>query len=47
MAALAALWHCAQLALVLGALAWMAVTVGSVEKSPWQAEHAAAAAVGI
>ena len=30
----AAPWHCAQLLVVLGALAWIAVTVGITEKSP-------------
>src|SRR3974377_2158411 len=38
-------WHCVQLALVLGAYAWMAVSVGSTEKSVpvWQFVHVAAA----
>jgi hypothetical protein len=42
-------WHCAQLALVLGALAWMFVSVGSTEKSVevWQFWQAAPAAVGM
>jgi hypothetical protein len=42
-------WHCAQLALVLGALAWMLARVGSTEKSVdvWQAVHCAFAAVGM
>ena len=44
---MALLWHCAQLALVLGALAWILVTVGSAEKSPWQAEHSAPVAYGM
>jgi hypothetical protein len=35
-AALEALWHCAQLALVDGAFAWILEIVGSAEKSPWQ-----------
>ena len=46
-AAFAALWHCAQLRLMLGALAWILDTVGKAEKSPWQAEHTAPAATGI
>ena len=47
MAALAVLWHCAQLALLLGALAWILVIVGKAEKSPWQDEHCALAANGM
>ncbi len=45
----AAPWHCAQLLVVLGALAWMLASVGRVEKSPvvWQAVHCAVAAVGM
>jgi hypothetical protein len=45
----AAPWHCAQLAVVLGALAWMLASVGITEKSleVWQAEHAAVAEVGM
>ena len=48
--AAAAPWHCAQLLLVLCALAWMLASVGMVAKSPgvvWQALHCAAAAYGI
>ncbi len=40
--AAAAPWHCAQLPVVLGALAWMLASVGMVAKSPcvvWQAVH--------
>jgi hypothetical protein len=42
-------WHCAQLLLVLGALAWMLASVGITEKSPvvWHAEHDAPAAMGM
>src|SRR5882724_680062 len=42
-------WHCAQLPVVLCALAWMAVSVGMTEKSllVWQALHAAAVAYGM
>ena len=42
-------WHCAQLELVLGALAWMLASVGNTEKSAlvWQAEHCAVADVGM
>jgi hypothetical protein len=42
-------WHCAQLLVVLGALAWMLVSVGSTEKSAevWQAVHCAVAEVGM
>ena len=47
MAALAVLWHCAQLTLVLGALAWILAIVGRAEKSPWQAEQTALAAIGM
>ena len=48
-AAFAMLWHCAQLPLVEGALAWIAAIDGMTDKSGlvWQAEHAALAAVGI
>ena len=44
-----ALWHWAQLPVVLGAFAWIAVTVGMTEKSVlvWQAEHCAVAAYGM
>ena len=47
--AAAAPWHCAQLPAVLGALAWMLASVGITAKSPvvWQAEHCAAAEVGM
>jgi hypothetical protein len=47
--AAAAPWHCAQLALVLGALAWMWASVGSTEKSVevWQEEHCAVVANGM
>jgi hypothetical protein len=47
--AAAAPWHCAQLALVLGALAWMWASVGSAEKSVevWQEEHCAVVANGM
>jgi hypothetical protein len=47
LAALALLWHCAQLALVDGALAWMLVTVGVDRKSPWHDEQLALAATGM
>jgi hypothetical protein len=42
-------WHCAQLAVVLGALAWMLARVGITLKSftVWQAEHSAALEVGM
>jgi len=42
-------WHCAQLALVLGALAWMLASVGITEKSAdvWQAAHSAVLEVGM
>jgi hypothetical protein len=42
-------WHCAQLLLVLGALAWMLASVGITEKSfeVWQAVHCAVAEVGM
>ena len=42
-------WHCAQLLVVLGALAWMFASVGITEKSldVWQALHCAPAAVGM
>ena len=47
--AAAAPWHCAQLLVVLSALAWMLVSVGSVAKLlvVWQAEHCAVAAYGM
>jgi hypothetical protein len=47
--AAAAPWHCAQLAVVLGALAWMLASVGITEKSVevWQAVHCAVAEVGM
>ena len=49
MAALVALWHCEQLALVEGAKAWMSAIVGITEKSVlvWQLVQVALAAVGI
>ena len=49
MAALVALWHCAQLALVDCALAWMSAMLGITAKSEllWQAPQVALAAVGI
>src|SRR6266446_10491511 len=42
-------WHCAQLAVVLGALAWMFASVGITAKSVevWQALHVAATEVGM
>jgi len=42
-------WHCTQLPVVLGALAWMLASVGSTEKSVdvWHAVHTAPAAVGM
>ena len=42
-------WHCTQLALVLGALAWMLASVGIAEKSlvVWHAVHWAPVAVGM
>jgi hypothetical protein len=42
-------WHCTQLPVVLGALAWMLASVGSTEKSlvVWQALHCAVGAVGM
>src|SRR5882672_3499525 len=42
-------WHCAQLVVVLGALAWMFASVGRAAKSAvvWQAAQVAAAAVGM
>ena len=48
-AAAAVAWHWAQFALVLGALAWMSVSVGSTEKSLpwWQEVHDAVAAYGM
>jgi hypothetical protein len=47
--AAAAPWHCSQLLLVLGALAWMLASVGITEKSleVWHAEQGAPAAVGM
>jgi hypothetical protein len=48
--AAAAPWHCAQFALVLGALAWMLASVGIVAKSPgvvWHAVHCAVVDVGM
>ena len=47
--AAAAPWHCAQLVLVLWALAWMFVIVGITAKSAavWQAVHCAVAAYGM
>jgi hypothetical protein len=44
--AAAAPWHCAQLLVVLGALAWMFASVGITEKSllVWHAVHCALAA---
>ena len=46
LAAAAALWHCTQLPDGLGALAWIALSEGTTEKSPlvWQAVQAAPAA---
>jgi hypothetical protein len=48
-AAAAALWHCAQLVLVLCALAWIAVIVGITEKSlvVWHEVHCAVAEYGM
>ena len=45
----AAPWHCAQLPVVLGALAWMLANVGSTEKSVdvWHDVHCALADVGM
>jgi hypothetical protein len=42
-------WHCAQLAVVLGALAWMLASVGITEKSVdvWHALQVAVAEVGM
>ena len=42
-------WHCAQLVVVLGAYAWMFVSVGITEKSVpvWQLVHVAVVAVGM
>jgi len=42
-------WHCAQLPLVLGALAWILANVGITEKSVdvWQLLHCAVADVGM
>ena len=47
--AFVALWHCAQLAVVDGALAWITASVGITEKSgfTWHASHAAVAEVGL
>jgi len=47
--AAAAPWHCAQLLVVLGALAWMLASVGITEKSldVWHAVHCAVADVGM
>ena len=49
MAALVALWHCEQLALVDGALAWMSAMVGITAKSllVWQLPQVALAEVGM
>ena len=49
MAALVALWHCAQLALVDCALAWMSAMAGITEKSAlvWQFAQVALADVGM
>ena len=49
MAALVVLWHCTQLALVEGALAWMSAMVGMTEKSAtvWHAVQLALAEVGM
>lgn len=48
-AALAALWHCAQLVLLDGALAWMAAIDGICVKSSglWQSSQRADEAIGI
>ena len=42
-------WHCAQLVVVLGALAWILASVGMTEKSllVWQALHCAVVDVGM
>jgi hypothetical protein len=42
-------WHCAQLVVVLCALAWMFASVGITEKSAlvWQAVHCTVAAYGM
>jgi hypothetical protein len=42
-------WHCTQLPVVLGALAWMLASVGITEKSleVWHALHCAPGAVGM
>jgi hypothetical protein len=47
--AAAAPWHCAQLLLVLGALAWMLASVGNCLKSlvVWQPLHCAVVAMGM
>ena len=44
-----AAWHCAQLVLVLGALAWMLATVGITQKSldVWQDVHCVPLAYGM
>jgi hypothetical protein len=44
-----AAWHCAQFAVVLGALAWMLASVGITEKSVvvWHAVHCAVLKVGM
>ena len=44
-----AAWHCAQLAVVLGALAWMLARLGNTARSVevWQAVHCAVAEVGM
>jgi len=49
LAAAALLWHCTQLPVLLGALAWIAVSEGTTAKSPlvWQAVQVALAAVGM
>ena len=49
MAALVALWHCAQLAVVDGALAWMSTIAGMTEKSEllWHEVQVAAPEVGM
>ena len=47
--AAAAPWHCAQLLVVLGALAWMLASAGITVKSAlvWQAVHCAPVAYGM
>ena len=49
LAAAALAWHCAQLLLADGALAWMLASVGSTEKSApvWHDAQAALADVGM